>query len=846
MKCPNCGNDNPDDYKFCIHCGVPHTPAAPEEIELQSTAESPAAPPHPDKTGHALIKQKWFIALLVGVVLLCCLVVAAAAVFVLVKNGTISLGGGGGDNILIGVPSRSSQSDLYTLRLGKELSEGTLLAEDVFTSGMYLSYQKDGESYALGNYFNHFGGFIPQQKLLVIWYEDEDGDLVIQRYTLNQDAPLPVFDSNEGNGYGQVFDDGQDVFINEQSGTEERCYTALDGEPAQRITKGEDCALTPGGAFVLTAQVNDNETTLSLMNLDGSGEVTLLDAQPDVASYRAAFDGSRVAYVTGESEQQIIVLDGRTAAVLAQSEPVFRVLSYSFAQEANTLIYIAETDEGELELYLLEDSGAVLVASGMYLNAEISPDGGSIVYMVGDENAEYTVAAYNPTSGQSTQILQGDDLRISLAYPLERVFITQQDEDELTVYSARLDGSDLVTLFSDNNAYLGMLIYVPDRSDLFLYVSNGDGENSLFYTPSDDPSGYYLLEEYLTLEVRDVSPDKQWLLAVAAEDANDDPALVAVSLQPEQAPLVLDESEDGFTTAVFSADSRSVLYTALTGYNPDDSQIRRAALNDEQAPETLYDEAYLVDVQWTQLAPFRGIYFGEPQESTSFCPGAPTITVGSTMEGAITESGEVCYRFTSTADQMITFNVEAEFDTLLTLYDRDGYQIDRDDDSGPGLNPRLVASLATPGAYYIVVSSYGSSTGRYSFSMQEGISDASQAVPLESNVRTRDYINSSDGLYLESSDYATYGVLYSFDGTINEQIRIDVIANSQGSEIDSYIYLYDASMNLLITDDDSGDGYDSQLIYTLPATGKYYLLVEDLGGDYGPESTYWFDILLTR
>ena len=226
MKCPNCGNDNPDDYKFCIHCGVPHAPVAPEEIELKSAAESPARlPARQEQPSHGLFKQKWFIAVLIGVVLLCCLVVVAAAALVLVKNGTISLGGGG-DNILIGLPNRSSQSDLYTLRLGKELSEGTLLAEDVLTSSMYLSYQKDGESYPLGNYFNHFGGFVPQQKLLVIWYEDEDGDLFIQRYALNQDAPLPVFDSNEGNGYGQVFNDGQDVFINEQSGAEERCYTA--------------------------------------------------------------------------------------------------------------------------------------------------------------------------------------------------------------------------------------------------------------------------------------------------------------------------------------------------------------------------------------------------------------------------------------------------------------------------------------------------------------------------------------------------------------------------------------------------------------------------------------------
>jgi hypothetical protein len=130
--------------------------------------------------------------------------------------------------------------------------------------------------------------------------------------------------------------------------------------------------------------------------------------------------------------------------------------------------------------------------------------------------------------------------------------------------------------------------------------------------------------------------------------------------------------------------------------------------------------------------------------------------------------------------------------------------------------------------------------------MTEGVSDAALAAPLEANVRTRDYINSSDAIYLESIDHATYAVLYSFEGMVNEQIRIDVIANSQGSEIDPYTYLYDAAMNLLITDDDSGDGFDSQINYTLPATGRYYILVEDLGGDYGPESTYWFDILLTR
>ena len=49
-----------------------------------------------------------------------------------------------------------------------------------------------------------------------------------------------------------------------------------------------------------------------------------------------------------------------------------------------------------------------------------------------------------------------------------------------------------------------------------------------------------------------------------------------------------------------------------------------------------------------------------------------------------------------------------------------------------------------------------------------------------------------------------------------------------------------------MTDDDSGIDNDAQIIYNLPSTGRYYILVEDLGGGHGPESDYWFDILLSR
>jgi hypothetical protein len=53
-------------------------------------------------------------------------------------------------------------------------------------------------------------------------------------------------------------------------------------------------------------------------------------------------------------------------------------------------------------------------------------------------------------------------------------------------------------------------------------------------------------------------------------------------------------------------------------------------------------------------------------------------------------------------------------------------------------------------------------------------------------------------------------------------------------------------MNILVTDDDSGADYDAQINYSLPGSGRYYILVEDLGREFGPESDYWFDILLSR
>jgi hypothetical protein len=855
MLCHNCGGENRDDYKFCVHCGVTRESTSPDGAPVNNNLPPAVYQPAPEVASitdasaakkrplAGLFKNKAaMIALVIGLGIVCLLTLAIVVVFIFPKIG------GSGSGIFIGMPNRDGEADLYTLRLGQDIEQATLLAEHALRSTMNLYDIQDGIYSRIGTYTQNFGGFVPNQNMLVFWYADSEGEVFLQRYQMNQDVPTELYHGNFESMSGSIYNNGQDIFLIESTSDEHRCYVSANGTEADRVTRGSNCYLVRSGSSVVTSDINDNETTLTLMNPDGSNEITILDAQPDVQGYRVSYDGSRVAYVSTEDDQQIILVNGQTGEEITRGEISFNILSYFFAYQSNRLIYITENEDGELELYLLDDDGSLLVASALFLNADISNDGRYIIYMTGDEDGEQTVFSYNVSNGESTEITQGQGLRYNLDQRLQWVLVAQQDEDNLTLTSTPLDGSNLVTLYDDSNSFLGEVSFYPERKGLFIRLNNDIGETSLFYTQPDSPDGYFLFEEYSYLNVLDLSPDGSQLLVVTQERPNDDPALMVQPVLPDQNPVTLDDSETAYPLAVFTSNGRQVIYTAQTGNNADDYEIRQIAINAADPAETIYPDAYLVDVQWTSIQPFTTVFFAETLEGSSYCPGAPAISVGSTLDNSLDSSGRFCYRFQATAGTLYTFRVEAEFDTVLELYDRDGNQVSSDDDSGPGFNPRLSYSLSTNGTYYIVVRSFGSSTGSYSLSMTEGIIDPAfgAAIPLAADTLTRGYITSANSLYIETYDYTTYGVIYSFEGTANQSISIDVYCNSLGSSVDSVATLIDPALQYVTADDDSGTGLDSQIYANLPTTGRYYIIVEDHGSNFGSQSDFWFDILLTR
>jgi Tol biopolymer transport system component len=621
MLCHNCGKENREDYKFCVQCGTARKSVTPPGAGVNNNPPPAVYQPARQEASGAnalaarkrplasLFKNKAaMIALVIGLGIVCLLTLAIVVVFIFPKLG------GGGSGILIGIPTSDGEADLYTLRLGQDLEQATLLAENVLESDLYVYSLQDSQYSRIGNPMLNFGGFVPNQNRLVFWYADSDGESYLQRFQMNQDAPTELYHGNFNYMYGTIYNNGRDIFLREFTNDENRCYVSANGAEAERITRGNQCDQVSSGSILVTYDYNNNEATLTLMNLDGSNEITILDGQADVNGYRVSYDGSRVAYVSTENDQQIRLVNGRNGEVITEGETSHDILMYYFANQSNRFIYLAENEDGEQELYLLDDEGSLLVASGWLMNADISNDGGYIVYMVGDEDGEETVFSYNVSNGESIEITQGQELSFNLESQLQRVIVAQQDGDTLTLISTRLDGSSPVTLYDDSNSYLSDVGYYPDRSRLFVSMTNDNGETSIFYTQPDNPDGYFLFEEYHNLSVLDLSPNGSQLLVNAQENSNDDPALMVLAVQPDQSPVTLDDNGTDFPSAVFTSNGRQVIYTAQTGSNGDEYEIRRISVNAADPAETIYPDAYLVDVQWTRIQPFYYVYLYSMEE----------------------------------------------------------------------------------------------------------------------------------------------------------------------------------------------------------------------------------------
>jgi C1A family cysteine protease/putative hemolysin len=88
---------------------------------------------------------------------------------------------------------------------------------------------------------------------------------------------------------------------------------------------------------------------------------------------------------------------------------------------------------------------------------------------------------------------------------------------------------------------------------------------------------------------------------------------------------------------------------------------------------------------------------------------------------------------------------------------------------------------------------------------------------------------------------------YAFTGNAGAQMVVDIDAESDGSFLDSYVYLLDSDgTTVLAENDDEDDSFDSYLEYELSHGGTYYIRVRDYGYGGGPYHTYSIRILADK
>jgi hypothetical protein len=379
-----------------------------------------------------------------------------------------------------------------------------------------------------------------------------------------------------------------------------RCYVASPGEKADRIARADSCFLTADGAHVLSEKRNrNNELTLTVTDLDGSNEITLLD---DVAASRTqvSSDFSHVAYLNqSEDGQSVILLDDAGENLFASNE-YEAITSFGFWGDTDTLYFVGVNEDGEHELRTSAEDGALVEAPAMAVMPTAA--GASLAVLTIDKDSSSKLSVLNLGSSELIEVVSGENLWMSLISDPPRLLALDDTDDELMLIVAEPSGKNPVTLFDDNDYGLLGIIHSPSYDRVLLRLGS-EGRSNLYVAYLDGSPGHFILKDWSQFQVINLSTDT--LLLSGREDETDDLALYAATLTADADLIELDDSADAYGYGIIVPDGRVALYNATVGDNLDDIVVRQVRLDGEEPPEDLYEGMLLVATSWAEIDPFN-------------------------------------------------------------------------------------------------------------------------------------------------------------------------------------------------------------------------------------------------
>jgi hypothetical protein len=620
MKCPKCDQVYEDEGYFCPNCGAPNeTIANPNQPQPETSAESiPAADLPLEQAAQPPAKKKSLL-WLIPVVAVVLIGLAALAVFVVAPALGITIFGGRskGDGILVGITEKSDVTDVYALKFGKSLDDYEPMLEDgdMATNNLY-EFTPNG--YRVVGLFGYASGYVENSPYLFYSYND-DGDIALYRNTPNPKELVPIFES-DNNFFALSMDGGDVIFINESRNNSERCYVSFKGEEAEQVVKGDQCTVAASGQVIFTKEISsDGELTVKSYDIHGEKEVVLLDEEKNVRNNAYGYNdlGTRIYALIDDGDTAYLkLIDAKSGEVIAESEEYNDILSFDRAFTGEKIWFIARNDDDELELYTLGAEGETLIGSGESLLAVYDQKGENLVYIAGDEDGNQTVYVHPEMGGDDIEVMEGENLSFYMMLWKNVVLIKETDLEDMqvTLYSVNSDGSGLAELFSDADYQIDSILSPLDSSNLFIRLIDEDGLFSLYATSLGSEEGEFILEEWASFNILDISANGKTLLLSGKEESDDDLTVFTVDLAGSAQLIELDDDDlTSVSSAVFTADDQYVVYNVKTGTDYDDYEIRKVKTGGEEDVELLYEEAVLLDVEWKVMDNFDSYnYFLSP------------------------------------------------------------------------------------------------------------------------------------------------------------------------------------------------------------------------------------------
>lgn len=208
------------------------------------------------------------------------------------------------------------------------------------------------------------------------------------------------------------------------------------------------------------------------------------------------------------------------------------------------------------------------------------------------------------------------------------------------------------------------------------------------------------------------------------------------------------------------------------------------------------------------------------------------VTLGQTVRGTLTESDAEyddedgfyqLFRFRGTAGQRVRVRMEAEdFPPVMEVGMMDGAAFIPLEDDGSGWGAFTMATLPSTGTFFVRAGGYG--TGDYSLTVEERVVQPIRAQPIARGRDAAGTLGSGDA----ELDDGRWVDAYSFAGRAGETVTVTL----RSEDFDAYLFLgrmENGAFQQLESNDDSGEGLDSRVTFTVPADGEYVIQATSFG-----------------